>query len=106
MWAVPRSAFRFMPRIDILNALCLVLPWKHRCVLHPVLLEACPSKWRASSQGSSGLALFWTTSVPSMMHIIHQVVCADLDGHGKDELLIILMGSDPKPEDWCVVLRV
>jgi hypothetical protein len=36
---------------------------------------------------------------------VHQVVCADIDGDGKDELLVALMGSDPpdqrKTGVWC-----
>jgi hypothetical protein len=36
---------------------------------------------------------------------IHHVVCADIDGDGKDELLVALMGSDPpskrKTGVWC-----
>lgn len=36
---------------------------------------------------------------------IHQVVCADIDGDGVDEILVALMGSDPpswnKTGVWC-----
>lgn len=36
---------------------------------------------------------------------IHEVVCADIDGDGTDELLVAMMGSDPPSFDktgvWC-----
>jgi len=60
----------------------------------------------ASSPSNTLSGVTWTRHVlenfgplPDQTGSIHQVVCADIDGDGVDEILVALMGSDPPTWD-------
>ena len=94
-----------MPKKDTSNALCLD-PHGNLVAAYTLPFSKLPIQTALLKPG-----LKWTRTVLDdfgpLNHAhagsIHQVLCADIDGDGKHEPLVALMGSDPQTRGGLVL---